>query len=990
MSTAVSAIPPSINGWNAEYLEDQYARFKADPESIPADLRAFLQGFDLAHARGAGTPSGGAAAPGGGGTREALRSHAGVVSLVDAYRRYGHMSAKLDPFGRPRQRPAVLELDRHGLSQADLDRPAPGHGLPINPGATLREVVAFLERAYCGSVGVQFMHLQREEHRAWWVQKFEAQAAGGGLAREEKLRALELIVRAEQFEKFLQKRYPGDKRFSLEGGEALIPILDRMIRAAAETGCEEIVLGMPHRGRLNVLNNVVGKSYEQIFTEFEDNFDDGFADGGGDVKYHKGYSGERLLPGGKKLHLAMASNPSHLESVNAVVAGRVRAKQRIRNDIVGRRRVMPLLMHGDAAVIGQGVTFEVLNMAQLPGYTVGGTVHVVVNNLIGFTTLPEDSRGGPYCTDGALGFDVPVLHVSGMDPEACVATASLAVEFRQAFGRDVFVDMWCFRKYGHNEQDEASFTQPLLAELIRAHAGVASGYAQHLVEAGVVTAPELERIRATLDAALEKAQAAAKSNPHDPTIDPAGKRWSGMGGEYSHAPASTAVSPEVLREVCGAMGRVPEGFEVNPKLKKLLGERAALGEAIGGKDAPGAVVLAHAEAEQLAVGTLLLEGTAVRISGQDCRRGTFSQRHAVLRDYKTGAEFTPLNAMRPVAESPDDANKPGPDGRRTQARYCVHDSPLSEFGVMGFDYGYSLGDPNMLVCWEGQFGDFVNGAQVLIDQYLASAEIKWRRWSGLVLLLPHGYEGAGPEHSSGRLERFLQLCADDNMQVVYPSTGAQIFHLLRRQVRRGFRKPLVVMTPKSMLRVPTSRMDELVHGRFQEAIDDPHFEHHKGDRRQVARVVLCTGKFYHELAARRDALKRYDTALVRVEQFYPFHHELVKEILSRYSSKAQLCWAQEEARNMGAYLFVDDVFRNELGRSGLAYLGREASATPAVGSKHAHKDEQEGLLTKIIGPAPAKSTPGGPGAGQNGSHPAPSAPAPTTPAKAAGKVAGKK
>lgn len=962
MNPSVRAAAPAVNGWNAAYIEDQYARYQADPASVPDDVRAFLQGFDLALSSAPGqratpapapalastpaAPSGQPAMPGD------LRYFVGVANLVAAYRREGHLTAAIDAFGRARPRPATLELATHGLGHDDLGKPATGHGLPAAAASSLRAAVAFLERAYCGTIGPQVQHIQDSEQRVWLQGRIEAMDASAAISREGRIELLRSLNCSEGFETFIHRRYQGAKRFSLEGGETLIPLMERLLVSAAESGVEEVVVGMPHRGRLNVLNNTVGKTYEQIFTEFDGSWEEDFVDGGGDVKYHRGYSGERKLASGKSIHVALASNPSHLESVGAVVCGRVRAKQRLRND-TQRQRVVPVLIHGDAAVIGQGVVAETLNMSQLDGYTVGGAVHVVVNNMIGFTTDPSDARSTTYCTDIGLMIDAPVFHVAGHDPEAVVAVAALAMEYRQKFKRDVFIDMWCYRKYGHNETDEASFTQPIESELVRQQPGMFKRYATQLVEQGVLTADEMDALRKNLDAALDKAQAKAKGTPSDPTIDPGGKRWKGMGWDYSHAPVKTAPTAEQLREVLGALGggTIPAGFNTNPKIQKLLAERGALAQHVEEKD--GTLTLTHADAEMIAFGTLLLDGTAVRLSGQDSRRGTFSQRHAALRDMKTNQRFVPLNSMRAIAPLPDEAGRPGPDGRPTQARLCVHDSPLSEFAVMGFDYGYSLADPNMLVLWEAQFGDFANGAQTMIDQYLASGELKWERWSGLVLLLPHGYEGQGPEHSSCRLERFLQLCADENLQVCYPSTAAQHFHMLRRQVRRNFRKPLIVLTPKSYLRVPTSRVGELLTGRFHDLLDDPLFEKNKAERRTVSRVLMCSGKFYHELAARRDALRRYDTAIIRAEQLYPFNSEAFAEIRARYGAKVQFSWVQEEPRNMGAFLYMDDVLRNQCGVKAVEYIGRQPSASPAVGSPYIHKSQQEVILTRAVGPLAA-------------------------------------
>ena len=975
---------PAVNGWNGAYLEAQYEQYLADPASVSEDLRSFFMGFDLANTGSGGIASisQGAAAPM---TGEASRFQAAVDALITAYRKIGHLGAKLDPFDRSRERPESLSLTYHGLSQDDLSQPVDVTltGVAGNT-RTLGELIEHLERTYCGTIGVEFIHIHNSAEREWFLQKFEKARGKREPSVEEKKRILECLTRAEGFEKFIAKRYPTEKRFSLEGAESLIPLMDRMLEHAATLGVEEVVVGMAHRGRLNVLNNIMGKSYKQIFTEFEDNWEAGFADGGGDVKYHRGYSGERQFASGRRLHLAMASNPSHLESVNPVVQGRARAKQRLRGD-TDRRRVVPLLIHGDAAVAGQGMVAECLNYSQLEGYTVGGTLHIVVNNLIGFTTVPEDARSSRYCTDIAKLVDAPIFHVNAEDPDAMMTVAELAAEYRQTFRKDVFVDLICYRKYGHNEQDEQSFTQPILAGLIKARKSVQTTYAERLLAEGVITAAEFERLTSALEQSLEEAQAAAKKNPYDPTIDPGSARWQGMGNAYSHEPVDTGVSMNLIEEVCAGLGRVPEGFSVNPKLKALLAQRAEL---------PKKGLISYADAESLAFGTLLVEGHPVRLSGQDCRRGTFTQRHAVLRDAVSGAPFVPLNNIREVGEPGigREVGSTGADGKARQARLCVYDSPLSEVSVMGFDYGYSLADPNMLVCWEGQFGDFVNGAQVIIDQYLSSSELKWQRWSGLVLLLPHGYEGAGPEHSSARLERFLQSCADDNMQVINPSTGAQIFHALRRQVRRNFRKPLIVMSPKSLLRKETSTIAELVKGGFREVIDDPRFSGEGFvataaagskplDRKAVRTVLLCSGKVYWELAERRDTLARQDIAVVRVEQFYPLNAAMLRGVLDKYPKGARRVWVQEEPRNMGAYLFVRDLVHDELGID-LAYIGRPPSASPAVGSKHKHKEEQEAILTAAVGPDPAKSA--GKSAGKAGtpSHAQP-------PASAEGKPSSK-
>ncbi len=948
MPAGPRAVPASVNGWNAAFLDEAYARYRENPESVPADVRAFFQGFELGGGSAAPTASGGV----GDGESD---FHARVDDLVFAYRDMGHLAAKLDPFGRQSEPVACLDLHEHGLSEADLTRPINADRLGMEGPLTLGEAVERLKRTYCESIGAEIMHVPHRAERAWLIERCERHGGGVSFDAGRRVHILRQLLQSEMFEKFLGRRYPGDKRFSLEGSETLIPIMNGILEHYSEHAVEEVVIGMAHRGRLNVLNNVLGKSYEQIFTEFEDTWEEDYTQGGGDVKYHRGYSSERRFPNGRALHVALSSNPSHLEAVAPVVQGRTRAKQRHRGD-KKRERVAPVIIHGDAAVIGQGVVAETLNFSQLEGYATGGTIHVVVNNLIGFTTSPRDGRSSRYCTDVGKIVGAPVLHVNGEDPEACVMAALMAVEYRQAFKKDILIDMQCYRRFGHNEQDEASFTQPVLYGLIKKKESVLSGYSKRLRDEGVITDEDMEQIRQQLDAALEQAQEAARQSPYDPTIDPGSARWVGMTHKYSFEEQPTAVAMDTLKEVCDALGTAPSGFHVHRKLKALLKAR---------KELPQTGDISYADAESLAYGTLLLEGVPVRLSGQDSRRGTFSHRHAVLVDSETAESYTPLNHIRALGEPGTDLEplQPGPDGRHAQAKFCVYDSPLSEFGIMGFEYGYALSDPNMLVIWEAQFGDFVNGAQVIIDQFLTSAELKWDRWSGLVLLLPHGYEGQGPEHSSARLERFLEACAEDNVAVCYQATAAQVFHMFRRQVRRPFRKPLVVMTPKSLIRTNTSKIEELTRGRFMEILDDPRFLAEtpsksakangkagaKPDPKAVKEIVLCSGKIYWDLAERRDALGRKDVAIIRVEQLYPLHQGLLRQVLERYPKATRVSWAQEEPRNMGAFMFIADKIRTNmldlLPGGELQYVGRKASASPATGSKRRHKIEQEKIIS---------------------------------------------
>ena len=940
MSAGPRAVPASVNAWNAAFLDEAYARYLENPESVAADVRAFFRGFELG--------GGGQAVAGGVGDAES-DFHAKVDDLVFAYRDMGHLAAKLDPFGREGEPVACLDFTEHGLSVSDLARPVNAVRLGMEGPLTLAEVIERLKRTYCSSIGAEIMHVPDRTERAWLIERCERHGGAVSFDNGRRVHILRQLLQSEMFEKFLGRRYPGDKRFSLEGSETLIPLLNGLLEHFSEHAVEEVVMGMAHRGRLNVLNNVLGKSYEQIFTEFEDTWQEDYTQGGGDVKYHRGYSGERRFPNGRSLHVALGSNPSHLEAVAPVVQGRTRAKQRHRGD-KQRLRVAPIVVHGDAAVIGQGVVAETLNFSRLDGYATGGTIHVVVNNLIGFTTSPRDGRSSRYCTDVGKIVGAPVLHVNGEDPEACVMAALIAVEYRQNFKKDIFIDMHCFRRYGHNEQDEASFTQPLLYSLIKNKESALSVYAQRLRDEGVITDADMEQISKQLDSALEQAQEAARKSPYDPTIDPGSARWVGMTHTYTFDERSTAVSMDLIKEVCQALGTAPDGFNVHRKLRSLLKDRANL---------PQTGDIGYADAESLAYGTLLLEGVPVRLSGQDSRRGTFSHRHAVLVDSETAECYIPLNNMRSIGEPGTGLEPLQPDGkgRPAQAKFCVYDSPLSEFSVLGFEYGYALSDPNMLVIWEAQFGDFVNGAQVIIDQFITSAELKWDRWSGLVMLLPHGYEGQGPEHSSARLERFLEACADDNIEVCYPTTAAQTFHMLRRQVKRPFRKPLVVMTPKSLVRTPTSKIEELTRGRFMEVLDDPTMlEGGRGDPKAIRDIVLCTGKIYWELAERREAIGRRDVAIIRVEQLYPLHHDLLRAILERYPNATRAIWAQEEPRNMGAFQFIEDKLRHSmpdvLPNGELQYVGRKASASPATGSKRRHKVEQEALISEAIGPLP--------------------------------------
>ena len=928
-SSAQEASAPVQVGFapNAEMLEAMYDRWKTDPASVDRDWQCFFAGFDLGYLRpmpGDGDHSAPANAPA---NEAVLRAGRGdqqkVDSLIAAYRALGHTICHLDPLdlnNTPTN--PYLELAAFGLSDDDLDREYASDSIAGFPDRTrLRDIISYLRRTYCGTIGVEYQHIQDRAIRLWLREHIEAHANQPRLSRDEKRRILMKVNQAETLETFVHTKFLGQKRFSLEGGEALIPALDAITEACPALGLKELVIGMAHRGRLNVLCNIMGKSYEELFTEFEGSYDINQLQGDGDVKYHLGYSTDQITATGDNVHLTLSHNPSHLEAVNPVVLGRVRAKQRQYQDTAKRGVVAAILMHGDAALAGQGLVLETLQMAGLEGYTTGGTIHIVSNNQIGFTTLPADSRSTRHCTDIAKTFDAPVFHVNGDDVEGVVHVCKLAALYRQTFKKDVFVDIVCYRRYGHNESDEPNYTQPTMYAKIAEHPRLSKVYTQQLLAAGEIQPAEAEAIATIMNNQLQDALNSVKVRPAKLTRKRFEGLWSGMTNQYRHEAIETGVEDAQLQLIGKALSTWPEGFRIHPKIKRMAEER---GRAISSRGR-----IEWALAEMMAIGSLLVEPTPVRLSGQDCRRGTFSQRHSYWYDTETRERWKPLNHI--TAE---------------QANFCVYNSPLSEAGVLGFDYGYSLAEPNMLIIWEAQFGDFVNGAQVIIDQFLASSESKWGRASGLVMMLPHGQEGAGPEHSSARPERFLQSCAEDNMQVAYCSTAAQHFHILRRQMRRSVRKPLILMTPKSHLRSKQASSDfaEFTGGRFHEILADPQFA---DPALKAKRVVLCTGKVAHDLMDRRTEEKITDVAIVRIEQLYPLHDEMLKTVLARFP-KAELWWCQEEPQNMGAWSFIDPLLRQLTG-SAIHYAGREAAASPAPGSMALFQLEQEQLVTTALG-----------------------------------------
>jgi len=841
-----------------------------------------------------------------------VEKQARVLQLINMYRVRGHLIADLDPLEvkEPSMHPE-LDPASFGLSIWDLDRYFVTGGLTPDRELPLGEILRILRDAYCRTATVEYRHISAPDEKQWIAERVER--GDKTLPPDDQLQILHKLNEAEAFERFLHNKYVGHKRFSLEGGESLIPMLDAVIDASVAAGHDRVVMGMSHRGRLNVLANTVGKSYGEIFHEFEGHLDPALTQGSGDVKYHLGAVGKHQSRHGGEITVELASNPSHLEAVNPVVEGIARARQ----DQLDRGEeapVLPLLIHGDAAFAGQGVVAETLNLSQLRGYRTGGTVHIIVNNQLGFTTSPDYGRSSTYATDVAKMIQAPIFHVNGDDPEACVRVARLAFDYRQAFKKDVVIDMWCYRRFGHNESDEPAFTQPLMYARIKGRPSVRKLYTEALVNRGDLSLEDAERALEDFRRRLQQAfddtkEETAKVSPVELA------RPASMAADPA---VETAVERQRLDQIATALATVPEGFNVHPKLTKWLRER---GEALRRNEIDWSL------GETLAFGSLLQEGRTVRLSGQDSRRGTFSQRHSVLVDQSNGSLYTPLANL-----SAD------------QGRFFVHDSLLSEFAVMGFEYGYSVADPDALVMWEAQFGDFVNGAQVVVDQFIAAAEDKWGQRCGLVLLLPHGFEGQGPEHSSARLERFLQLCAEDNMQVAVPSTPAQYFHLLRRQALRATRKPLVVMTPKSLLRLPAARStaEELSGGHFQDVVPD----RDGPDPRATRRVLLCSGKIFYDLAKRRREAGRDEVALLRVEQLYPFPAEALRAQLDAYGD-AEVRWVQEEPENMGAWRYVHLRAARELGRE-LEVVSREEGAAPATGSPTIHAQEQRELVERAL------------------------------------------
>ena len=921
---------PSLNSSSLAFVEELYLEYLNDPSAVPETWRTYFESYP-----GNGLTGRHSLAPGferrtlfnpssvnGTAVAEAESSAAEfqqrVDKLVRNYRVRGHRIADLNPLGRDLVDIPEIDAGYYGFTEADLAHPVYEGNMP--GASSLGELIDHLRETYCRSIGAQFMHIDELAVRVWLQKRMELSRNRLELSRETQLRILTKLTDAVIFEEFVQKKFVGTKSFSLEGGESLIPLLDLAIEKAGSQGVKEIVLGMAHRGRLNVLANIMGKNPRTIFREFEDS-DPEMNRGSGDVKYHLGYSHDWSSPAGHKIHLSLAFNPSHLEFVNPVVLGRVRAKQDRFGDS-DREQGLAILIHGDAAFIGEGVVQETLNLSELEAYRIGGVLHIIVNNQIGFTTGSHQGRSTTYASDVAKMLQSPIFHVNGEDPEAVAQVIELAMDFRKTFHRDVVIDMYCYRRLGHNEGDEPSFTQPKMYAKIRARPTVRKGYLERLLSLGEISAEEADQIAEARREHLEQELSVARSDEFKPHYSAFEGIWSRYqaNSDAEVIEVDTGIERSRATELLQRLTRTPDDFEVNGKLRRTLAARGDMAE--------GKRPLDWSAGEALALASLSAEGVPIRMSGQDTQRGTFSQRHAMLHDARDGFDYMPLAHL-------------GND----QGVIEIYNSPLSEAGVLGFEYGYSLDRPDALVVWEAQFGDFINAAQVIIDQFIAGAEDKWRRLSGLVLLLPHGFEGQGPEHSSARLERFLQLCAEDNMQVVNPTTPAQLFHLLRRQVLRPFRKPLIVMTPKSLLRLPqaVSELSEFTSGRFRRVLAD------ELDPAGVKRVLLCNGKIYYDLLAKRQAESRDDVAVVRLEQLYPLDEALIAEVLAPYGAEVPILWVQEDPWNMGAWWHLRVRWGESLFGHPFSGATRPASASPATGSGSSHKLEQAELIQEAFG-----------------------------------------
>ncbi|MDM8516441.1 2-oxoglutarate dehydrogenase E1 component [Desulfobacterales bacterium HSG16] len=903
---------------NMEYIDAQYQLWKDDPNLVSEDWQFFFKGFEIGYSGKSGKTEN-LKTVSDDDTAHSLQQ-ARVESLIYRYRDIGHLLACMDPLSAcPADHP-LLALDAFNLGVQDLEKSFFTRRFSDSGQAKLKDIINILKSTYCRSVAVEYMHLQDPAERRWLQDRMEPVSNHPDFEKKVKVKILEKLFQSAVFEQFLTKKYVGVTRFSLEGGDAVIPLLHTLVERNAAHGCHEIILGMAHRGRLNVLANILQKPYEEIFAEFESCYDPDELTGAGDVKYHNGYLADLTTADGHNLRLFLVNNPSHLEAVDPVVEGIARARQDMSEE-ENTKGVLPVLLHGDAAFAGQGIVPETLNMSQLKGYSTSGTIHVIINNQIGYTTLPEDARSSRYATDVAKMLMVPIFHVHGEDPEAVAHIAELASDYRNRFAKDVVIDLICYRRFGHNEGDEPYFTQPMMYDRIRTRPPVNKLYADKLIEDGLVGKEDVDliekKIHQDLDRAFEEISGDECPFPESRFFE----NWEGFYDSYSHKSVNTGVEEKKLLALSKKLNTVPDDFSLHPKLARLLKKRMAAMEEGKGID--------WANAESLAFASILSQGSYIRLSGQDVGRGTFSHRHSVLMDRKTGEKYVPLNNL---------------EGADAKPLFHVFNSHLSEEGVLGFEYGYAMIRPEGLTIWEAQFGDFANGAQNIIDLFIASGQSKWQRSNGLVMLLPHGWDGLGPEHSSARLERFLQLCAEDNIQVCNITTPAQYFHILRRQVTRNFRKPLIIMSPKSLLRHPlaVSDLSQLTEGHFKEVLDDPK------DLKTVRKVILCSGKIYYQLFLRRQELNISDTVLIRLEQFYPFPKEQLTAVTAKCKDAQKWLWVQEEPENMGGWQFVRHRIEDLIEKP-LEYIGRKSASSPATGFPAIYKQEQAAISEQALG-----------------------------------------
>ena len=922
---------------NAEYIEELYLKYSENPESIDDSWRYFFDGIYLGEASALCELDGSDIfLPNTNTTASSsqISLELGVYKLIEAYRNFGHIAAQVNPLYAanvntvPELNPATYGLKPEHLSQSFSAAQFAG----LEP-TSLQNIIQHLQKIYNASVGVELLQIQNQNERSWIEKRIESLKGNYSVSREDKNFILKRLTESEALEKFIHTRYVAQKRFSIEGGEALIPALDCIIETATQLGAEEIVMGMAHRGRLNVMVNVFGKKPEYVFTEFDDNYKLTSDHGEGDVKYHKGYSYDNQTRQGKRVHLSLGFNPSHLEFINPVVVGMAKAKQHQRKDSA-QNKVLPIMVHGDAAFAGQGVVYETIQASLLESYGVGGSIHIISNNQVGFTTNPSDARSTRYCTDLARMLDAPIFHVNGDDPEALWHIMKIATEYRYTFHKDVFIDLICYRRFGHNEGDEPSFTQPALYKVISNHATPRDVYAKRLLADGTIPEGESQRLLESIMDPLQKALEKVRAEKPEPFhTEYTGKYWSkytAAHGDDIHQPVATQIPANTLISLTQKINKFPEGFKIHPKLERMFDARLKTVEQGNGIDWGNAEVLAYA--------TLVNEGSSVRMTGQDVCRGTFTHRHASVFEFNTNEKYTAINALH------------------DEAKLIIHNSHLSETAALGIEFGWSVSDPDSLTIWEAQFGDFANGAQVMIDQFISTSESKWHRACGLTLLLPHGFEGQGPEHSSARIERFLQLCGKNNMTVAYPTTPSQIFHLLRRQVKRSFRKPLIVISPKSLLRHPkaVSELRDLSEGRFYEVLDDQKFSD-PNKTSSVTRLMICSGKIYYDLLEERETRKTESVAIIRLEQMYPWPEAMLAQIIEKYKNAKEIFYVQEEPRNMGSWMYFQGMWSGALShfgarfpKTGLTYVGRELCASPAVGSKKLHDKEQREIILKAF------------------------------------------